>query len=86
MYISDYGSSLYQKLGSSIMFNLLKTYIFGKILRTLEYPDGDLYTVKIHYPHMERLKTKIAEVQPPPYPTCVLTGEVRVVFVATSKI
>ncbi|KAK4526911.1 hypothetical protein GAYE_SCF29G4830 [Galdieria yellowstonensis] len=61
--------------GSSIMFNLLKTYIFGKILRTLEYPDGDLYTVKIHYPHLERLKTKIAEVQPPPYPTCVLTGE-----------
>lgn len=57
------------------MFNLLKTYIFGKILRTLEYPDGELYTVKIHYPQLERLKSKIAQVQPPPYPTCVLTSK-----------
>ncbi|GJQ15806.1 hypothetical protein GpartN1_g7597.t1 [Galdieria partita] len=61
--------------GSSIMFNLLKTYIFGKILRTLEYPDGELYTVKIHYPQIERLKAKIADAQPPPYPTCFLTSE-----------
>ncbi|GJD06004.1 hypothetical protein Gasu2_04450 [Galdieria sulphuraria] len=61
--------------GSSIMFNLLKTYIFGKILRTLEYPDGELYTVKIHYPQLERLKVKIADAQPPPYPTCFLTSE-----------
>eukprot|EP00871_Galdieria_phlegrea_P000972 jgi/Galph1/1876/GphlegSOOS_G579.1 len=61
--------------GSSIMFNLLKTYIFGKGLRTLEYPDGDLYTVKIHYPQLERLKMKIAELQPPPYPTFVVTSD-----------
>lgn len=58
--------------GSSIVFNALRSRIFGKVLRVIEYPDGDLKTVKIFRMNVFRLKSRIAEAQPPIFPTCFL--------------
>lgn len=61
--------------GSSIVFNVIRSRLFGKILRTVEYPDGELRTVKIHRMNRYRLQTLIAEAQPPPFPTAYLNPE-----------
>lgn len=58
--------------GSSIVFNAIRSRIFGKVLRAVEYPDGDLHSVKIYRSSLYRLKTLIAETQPPPFPTAFL--------------
>lgn len=58
--------------GSSIVFNALRSRIFGKVLRVIEYPDGDLQTVKIYRMNIFRLTQRIAEAQPPIFPTCYL--------------
>ncbi len=49
--------------GSSIIFNALRSRIFGKVLRIVEYPDGDLNTVKIYRMTLYRLKLQIANSQ-----------------------
>ena len=49
--------------GSSIIFNALRSRIFGKILRVVEYPDGELKTVKIYRMTIYRLKLQIANTQ-----------------------
>jgi hypothetical protein len=61
--------------GSSIVFNIIRSRLFGKILRAVEYPDGDLHTIKIHRMNRYRLQTAIAEAQPPPYPTAFVRPE-----------
>lgn len=61
--------------GSSILFNALRSRIFGKVLRTVEYPDGELKTIRIHRMTVHRLKTIIAEAQPPPFPTSYIQPE-----------
>eukprot|EP00171_Calliarthron_tuberculosum_P015731 IDg15731t1 len=58
--------------GSSIVFNALRSRIFGKVLRAIEYPDGELQTVKIYRMNVFRLTQRIAEAQPPIFPTCFL--------------
>jgi hypothetical protein len=71
--------------GSSIVFNIIRTRLFGKILRAVEYPDGDLHTVKIHRMNRYRLQSVIAEAQPPPYPTAFVRPEdVRQISVFTT--
>lgn len=61
--------------GSSIVFNALRSRIFGKVLRTVEYPDGELRSVKIYRMNLYRLQTLIADTQPPPFPTAFLEPE-----------
>mmetsp|Transcript_38643 Transcript_38643/g.152591 ORF Transcript_38643/g.152591 Transcript_38643/m.152591 type:complete len:237 (+) Transcript_38643:2433-3143(+) len=61
--------------GSSIVFNFLRSYIFGKVLRTMEYPDGDLNSIKIRRTSIESLKESIAQCQPPPFPTAYVQGK-----------
>lgn len=58
--------------GSSIVFNAIRSRIFGKVLRAVEYPDGDLHSVKIYTGGLYRLKSLIADTQPPPFPTAFL--------------
>ncbi|KAF6000410.1 hypothetical protein F1559_001011 [Cyanidiococcus yangmingshanensis] len=61
--------------GSSIVFNVIKSYIFGKPLRCIEYPDGDLATIKLFSMSISSLRQRIAQAQPPPFPTVVLRGD-----------
>jgi hypothetical protein len=61
--------------GSSFVFNYLRANLFGKVLRAVEYPDGDLRTIKIHRMKRHRLQTLIADAQPPPFPTAFVTPE-----------
>ena len=35
--------------GSSIVFNLIRSRIFGKVLRAVEYPDGNLHHDGIYH-------------------------------------
>ncbi len=71
--------------GSSIIFNALRSRIFGKILRAVEYPDGDLKTIKIYRMNIFRLRTLIADAQPPPFPTAFLEPEdIKQISVFTS--
>lgn len=71
--------------GSSIVFNAIRSRIFGKVLRTIEYPDGELKSVKIYRMNLFRLKTLIADTQPPPFPTAFLEPEdIKQISVFTS--
>lgn len=58
--------------GSSIIFNAIRSRIFGKVLRAIEYPDGELHSIKIHNMNMYRLRSLVADTQPPPFPTAFL--------------
>jgi hypothetical protein len=67
------------------VFNAIRGTIFGKILRTVEYPDGDLRTIKIRRMKLHRLQTLIADAQPPPFPTAyVMPEDVQQIVVFTS--
>lgn len=71
--------------GSSIVYNAIRSRIFGKVLRAVEYPDGDLHSVRIYRSNLFRLKTLIAETQPPPFPTAFLEpDDVKQISVFTS--
>lgn len=71
--------------GSSIVFNLIRSRIFGKVLRAIEYPDGELHHVKIYRSNLYGLKSLIADTQPPPYPTAFVEPEdIKQVSVFTS--
>lgn len=71
--------------GSSIVYNAIRSRIFGKVLRAVEYPDGELHSVKIYRSNLYRLKTLIAESQPPPFPTAFIEPEdVKQIAVFTS--
>lgn len=71
--------------GSSIVFNAIRSRIFGKVLRAVEYPDGDLKSVKIYRMNLYRLKSLIADTQPPPFPTAFLEPEdIKQISVFTS--
>lgn len=71
--------------GSSIVFNAIRSRIFGKVLRAVEYPDGELKSVKIYRMNLYRLKTLIADTQPPPFPTAFLEPEdIKQISVFTS--
>lgn len=71
--------------GSSIVFNIIRSRIFGKVLRAVEYPDGDLCSFKIYRMNLYRLKGLIADTQPPPFPTAFLEPEdIKQVSVFTS--
>ncbi|CDF39293.1 unnamed protein product [Chondrus crispus] len=71
--------------GSSIVFNVLRSRIFGKVLRAVEYPDGELKSVKIYRMNLQRLKACIADTQPPPFPTAFLEPEdIKQISVYTS--
>lgn len=71
--------------GSSIVFNALKSRIFGKVLRTIEYPNGELRSVKIYRMNLYGLKSLIADTQPPPFPTAFLEPyDIKQISVFTS--
>lgn len=71
--------------GSSIVFNVLRSRIFGKVLRAVEYPDGELHSIKIYRMNLYRLKANIAETQPPPFPTAfVEPQDIKQISVFTS--
>lgn len=71
--------------GSSIIFNALRSRIFGKVLRAVEYPNGELHSIKIYRMNMYRLKELIADTQPPPFPTAFLEPyDVKQISVFTS--
>eukprot|EP00013_Stygamoeba_regulata_P029661 CAMPEP_0177649790 /NCGR_PEP_ID=MMETSP0447-20121125/11584_1 /TAXON_ID=0 /ORGANISM="Stygamoeba regulata, Strain BSH-02190019" /LENGTH=255 /DNA_ID=CAMNT_0019152591 /DNA_START=20 /DNA_END=790 /DNA_ORIENTATION=- len=61
--------------GASIAFQLLRTSVFGKTLRTIEYPDGDLITVTVRRSSPRALRSAIAAAQPPLFPGATLTHE-----------
>lgn len=54
--------------GSAIAFQAFKTYIFGKMFRTMEYPDGNMITVTIRWNTIGDLKKAILKEQEPIYP------------------
>eukprot|EP01112_Ceratiomyxa_fruticulosa_P019060 TRINITY_DN617_c0_g1_i6.p1 TRINITY_DN617_c0_g1~~TRINITY_DN617_c0_g1_i6.p1 ORF type:complete len:237 (+),score=43.19 TRINITY_DN617_c0_g1_i6:206-916(+) len=55
--------------GGAIVFHSLKTYIFGKLIRTIEYsPDGELISVVVRSNNINRLKSKIIDNIPALYP------------------
>jgi hypothetical protein len=55
------------------------------VLRTVEYPDGELRTIKIHRMSRPRLQALIAELQPPPFPTAyVRPADVKQISVFTA--
>eukprot|EP00177_Eucheuma_denticulatum_P007764 GFKZ01014121.1.p1 GENE.GFKZ01014121.1~~GFKZ01014121.1.p1 ORF type:complete len:261 (-),score=36.26 GFKZ01014121.1:1578-2360(-) len=71
--------------GSSIVFNAIRSRIFGKVFRAVEYPDGDLHSVKIYRMNLYRLKALIADTQPPHFPTAFLQpGDIKQIAVFTS--
>lgn len=71
--------------GSSIVFNAIRSRIFGKVLRTVEYPDGELHSIRIYRMSLYRLKTLIADTQPPPFPTAFLEpADIKQVAMFTS--
>lgn len=71
--------------GSSIVFNAIRSRIFGKVLRTIEYPDGELRSIKIYRMNMYRLKSLIADTQPPPFPTAFVEPyDIKQIAVFTS--
>lgn len=71
--------------GSSIVFNAIRGTIFGKVLRTVEYPDGELRSVKIRRMRMATLAAAVADAQPPPFPTAfVEPRDVRQIAIFTS--
>jgi len=48
--------------GSAIVFTAVKNFIFGKTLKTVEYPTGNLKTVAIRFATVNAIKRAIAEV------------------------
>lgn len=71
--------------GSSIVFNVIRSRIFGKVLRAVEYPDGHLNTIRIYRMRLYNLKSVIAETQPPPFPTAFLEPyDIKQISVFTS--
>ncbi|CAN8065979.1 unnamed protein product [Agarophyton chilense] len=71
--------------GSSIVFNAIRSRIFGKVLRAIEYPDGELHSIKIYRMNLYRLKANIADSQPPPFPTAFVEPyDVKQISVFTS--
>lgn len=71
--------------GSSIIFNLIRHRIFGKNIRCIEYPDGDLQSFQIYRMNIDRLRAVIADAQPPPFPTAFLQPkDVKQIAVWTS--
>uniref|UniRef100_A0A7S0ZDD5 Uncharacterized protein n=1 Tax=Timspurckia oligopyrenoides TaxID=708627 RepID=A0A7S0ZDD5_9RHOD len=61
--------------GSSIVAGFLRSVLTGKTYRVIEYPDGNLKTFKLRINSLSRLKSLIADAQPPPYPTLYLTAK-----------
>jgi hypothetical protein len=67
------------------VFNAIRPSLFGKVLRAIEYPDGELRTLKIHRMNRQRLQSLIAELQPPPFPTAYVQPEdIKQISVFTS--
>lgn len=42
--------------GGAIVFQAIKTYIFGKLIRTIEYPDGDMISFVVKHNNIDRFK------------------------------
>jgi hypothetical protein len=47
--------------GPAIFFTFVKNYVFGKTLRTVEYPHGNLRTINVRFSTVNSIKKKIAE-------------------------
>ncbi|EGG14248.1 hypothetical protein DFA_12018 [Cavenderia fasciculata] len=54
--------------GASIVFHGVKTYIFGKLVRTIEYPDGEMVSIVVRTNNINRLKNEIIKQQPALFP------------------
>eukprot|EP01132_Coremiostelium_polycephalum_P007584 gene7584-9325_t len=54
--------------GASIVFHGIKTYVFGKLVRTIEYPDGEMVSIVIRTNNLYRLKNEIMKHQPAMFP------------------
>ncbi|GAM17932.1 hypothetical protein SAMD00019534_011070, partial [Acytostelium subglobosum LB1] len=54
--------------GASIVFHGIKTYVFGKLVRTVEYPDGEMVSIVIRTNNLNRLKNEIIKHQPALFP------------------
>mmetsp|Transcript_11729 Transcript_11729/g.20398 ORF Transcript_11729/g.20398 Transcript_11729/m.20398 type:complete len:266 (+) Transcript_11729:109-906(+) len=46
--------------GAAIAFHALKTFVFGRTLKTIEYPSGELRSATIRWPTIRTLKKGIA--------------------------
>jgi len=60
--------------GASIVFHGIKTYVFGKLVRTIEYPDGEMVSIIIRRNNLEKLKTEIIRHQPALFPGVELSS------------
>jgi hypothetical protein len=47
--------------GPAVMFTFIRTYIFGKQLRTIEYPNGELRTINVRFSTVDSIKKQIAK-------------------------
>ncbi|EFA86809.1 sigma adaptin [Heterostelium album PN500] len=54
--------------GASIVFHGIKTYVFGKLIRTIEYPDGEMVSIIVRTNNINRLKNEILKHQPALFP------------------
>ena len=61
--------------GPSLVLKLLSQRIFGTTIRTIEYPNGELHTIRLFVPTLTRLRGLIAQVQPEVYPTAYVSGD-----------
>ncbi|KAF2077147.1 hypothetical protein CYY_001532 [Polysphondylium violaceum] len=60
--------------GASIVFHGIKTYVFGKLVRTIEYPDGEMVSIIIRRNNLEKLKSEIIRHQPALFPGVELSA------------
>ncbi|KYQ89244.1 hypothetical protein DLAC_09898 [Tieghemostelium lacteum] len=54
--------------GASIVFHGLRTLIFGKIVKTIEFPDGEMVSLVVRTNNLNRLKNEIIKHQPALFP------------------
>lgn len=62
----------YKYLAATLFFfNFTKTYAFGRVIRAVQFPDGNLLTIKTRAPTMGALKRTLLAAQPPIFPGVV---------------
>mmetsp|Transcript_8195 Transcript_8195/g.9092 ORF Transcript_8195/g.9092 Transcript_8195/m.9092 type:complete len:213 (+) Transcript_8195:136-774(+) len=54
--------------GRRYLFETVKTFVLGKVVKTLQYPNGDLRTVTIRFNTINAVKKAVVNAEPPLYP------------------
>lgn len=46
--------------GAAIVFHTIKSVLFGKTIKTVEYPSGNMRTINVHFPTVRSMRRRIA--------------------------